>query len=224
MNNSGFEKFLTDFNDILPQTIIDFKAVSPLEGDLFCGQNPVEVAKTLEEAGILGLSVVTEPVHFGGSLKLLRDISKAVSLPILRKDFIKSEDDLLETVENGAKGVLLICAAISPENVVKFHEKSLELGLHPVVEVHNREEMELAKKIQADFKIIGINNKDISILEKDGGTVSTTRELMKHAPDFGKAFIISESGISGYADAKAALNCGANAVLIGTAFWKSINN
>jgi len=195
------------------QVIIDFKAISPKDGDLFQGRNPLEVAVQLEKAGVWGLSVVTEPKNFGGSLDLLRSITSAVNLPILRKDFIKTEDDLRETLEAGATHVLLICATM--DNVAEMHEKALQIGLKPVVEVHTRDEMLLAQSIGA--KIIGINNKDITILEKDKGTVDLTVELAKLAPK--DAFIISESGIRNRADAEVALQSGANAVLVGTAFW-----
>ena len=193
--------------------IIDFKPVSPKHGDLFKGRDPIEVAVQLEKAGVLGLSVVTENEHFGGSLELLCKIVKAVKLPVLRKDFIQSENDLYETKDCGATGVLLICS--TTKNIGALHEKALSIGLKPVVEVHTHEEMELAKAISA--KIIGINNKDITVLEKDEGTVNRTLELIKSTPE--GAFIISESGIANREDAQKALDAGANAVLIGTAFW-----
>jgi len=199
---------------MLSKIIIDFKPVSPRHGDLFDGRDPVGVARRLERAGTLGLSVVTENEHFGGSLNLLRSVANAVSLPVLRKDFIKTEDDLYETLDCGAAGVLLICSMNN--DIGALHERARSIGLKPVVEVHTREEMELAKTIGA--KIIGINNKDITVLERDGGTVDLTIELIKTAPE--GAFIISEGGISTRYDALRALDAGADAVLIGTAFWR----
>jgi indole-3-glycerol phosphate synthase len=218
-SRSALTEFLRDYSEILPKMIIDFKSVSPKDGDLFRGREPVEVAKMLEQAGVSGLSVVTESEHFGGSLQLMRRIAHAVKLPILRKDFIKNEDDLRETLEYGAAKVLLICATIDSGKLEHLHDKAITLGLHPVVEVHNREEMKLALQIGA--KIIGINNKDITRLEKDSGTVATTIELIGNIPKEIKpsVTIISESGISTPQDAKSALEAGANAVLIGTAFW-----
>jgi len=199
---------------MVSKIIIDFKPVSPRHGDLFKGRNPLEAARRLEKAGVLGLSVITEAEHFGGSLDLLRSVVNAVSLPVLRKDFIKTDDDLYETHGCGAKGVLLICAAA--KNIGALHDKALSIGLVPVVEVHTRDEMELAERIGA--KIIGINNRDITVLEKDGGTVDLTLDLIKTAPK--GAYIISESGIYCREDAQRVLDAGANAVLIGTAFWQ----
>ena len=198
---------------MLSRAIIDFKPVSPEAGDLFKGRDPLDVARRLEKAGVLGLSVVTEREHFGGSLDLLRGVANAVSLPVLRKDFIKTADDLLETVECGAKGVLLICATTG--DVGSLHEKALSVGLKPVVEVHTPDEMRLAESIGA--KIIGINNRDITVFERDGGTVGLTLDLIKMAPE--GAFVISESGIADSGDAQRALDAGADAVLVGTAFW-----
>ncbi|MCL1851717.1 MAG: indole-3-glycerol-phosphate synthase [Peptococcaceae bacterium] len=211
--------------DIMDKIIIDFKPLSPQHGDLFKGRDPLEVARRLEIAGVLGLSVVTEEEHFGGSLALLRAITKTVSLPVLRKDFIKTEDDLRETLDCGARGVLLICSTItqipgetasSSGALGALYEMALSLGLEPVVEVHTPAEMELAKNIGA--RIIGINNKDITVLEKDAGTVDLTLELIKAAPR--GTFVISESGISCREDAARTLEAGAGAVLIGTAFWQ----
>ena len=194
--------------------IIDFKAISPKDGDLFQGRNPVDVAVELEKSGVFGLSIVTESENFGGSLNLLRSITSEVNLPfILRKDFIKSEDDLYETFDCGATHVLLICSTMG--NVGEMYGKSLQIGLKPVVEVHTLAEMEIAKQLGA--KIIGINNKDITVLERDSGTIERTLELVKLAPK--DAFIISESGIRNNSDAEKAIRNGANAVLIGTAFW-----
>jgi len=183
-------------------------------GDLFGDRDPIAVAKHLEQKGILGISVVTREQDFGGSIDLLRRLRKAVRLPILRKDFVTCENDLHITKEYCAEGILLICS-LTP-NIDKLYEKSLSLGLKPVVEVHTEKEMHLAKKLGA--KIIGINNKDITGLEKDNGTTTRTLELIKLAPK--DSFVISESGIQNNTDAQAVLEAGANAVLIGTAFWK----
>lgn len=199
---------------MLSKVIIDFKPVSPQYGQLFKGRDPVAEARRLEQAGVLGLSVVTEREHFGGSMELLRQITRAVSLPVLRKDFIQTQEDLKETLDSGAKGVLLICATCP--DIAGLHEKALAMGLKPVVEVHTAQELKTAQTIGA--KIIGINNRDITVLEKDDGTVNLTLNLMQAVPR--DAFVISESGIQSRAEAQKALESGADAVLIGTAFWQ----
>ncbi len=195
--------------------IIDFKHISPQHGDLFMGRDPAKEARRVEKAGALGISVVTERESFGGSLELLMAVTSAVSLPVLRKDFITEEAQIYETKDCGAAGILLICSTIPEDKIGALHDKALSIGLKPVVEVHTREEMELAKKIGA--KVIGINNRDILVLERDNGTVDLTAQLIKLAPP--GAFIISESGIKSRADAERAIENGADAVLVGTAFW-----
>ena len=197
--------------------IPDIKCISPKEGDLLKGRNPVAVAKRLVEYGAPALSVVTERERFGGSPKLLREIVTHTGVPVLRKDFVRDENMLVETVKLGAAAVLLICAITDEENLYALYKKAIELGLEPLVEVHTVEEMEFAKKIGA--KLIGINNRDIVTLEMDSGDVSRTSALAANAPT--DALLISESGILSRSDAKLAASVGANAVLVGTALWQA---
>jgi len=201
--------------NIAKKTIIDFKPRSPKDGDLFGQLDPVEVARDLERKGILGISVVTEGPNFGGSLELLCRLAKAVSLPILRKDFVKSESDLYATLDCGVSYVLLIAATMR-DSLPALYERAMSLGLSPVVEVHSYAEMDIAKRL--DAKLIAINNKDITMLEKDDGASDTTLGLIGHAPK--DAFVISASGIRNNSDAQGLIQAGAGAVLIGTAFWK----
>lgn len=197
--------------------IPDIKLVSPKEGNLFQGKNPVNMAMLMEKLGAPAISVVTEPKDFGGSLKLLTDVASAVSVPVLRKDFISDEDDLCRTKECGASAILLICACLSEEKLKKLYNAALCLSLEPLVEAHTKEELTLAGNLGA--RLIGINNRDILTLEKDDGSVARTRELAAYVP--GDALLISESGIATPEQAKAAIRAGAGAVLVGTAIWRS---
>lgn len=197
--------------------IPDIKCISPKEGDLLCGRDPLTVAKLLEEAGAPVMSVVTEQKYFGGSLELLQNIAANTNLPLLRKDFIGSTDDLKITKDCGASAILLICAKLSPSKLAELYEQSLQIDLEPLVETHTKDEMIFANDIGA--KLIGINNRDITSLEKDHGTVNNTRQLAASKP--ANALLISESAMKTPADAKAAINAGADAVLVGTAIWRS---
>lgn len=197
--------------------IVDFKRISPKEGELFGTREPAEVAKILEKAGAPAFSVVTQAEEFGGSLALLKEITKAVNLPVLRKDFIQDEEDLRKTLDCGAEAVLLICACMSRDRLFRLYEASLRLGLTPLVETHISEELELAESLGAT--VVGINNRDILSLEKDDGAVDVTGELAREAPK--NALLISESGIQSPAEARLAIEAGADAVLIGTALWKA---
>ena len=197
--------------------IPDIKCVSPKEGDLLRGRDPVDIAKLLVCCGAPVLSVVTERKRFGGSPDLLRSVANAVKVPVLRKDFIKEESILEETAEMGASAVLLICAVTEKKIIAKLYEKAIRLGLEPFMEVCSEEEMKFAKAIGA--RLIGINNRDITTLELDDGGPSRTATLASGIPK--DALLISESGILSPDDAKLAASAGANAVLVGTALWRA---
>jgi indole-3-glycerol phosphate synthase len=197
--------------------IPDIKCRSPKEGDLLKGRDPVKTAAELVSCGAAVLSVVTEGESFGGSDSLLREVVKAAGVPVLRKDFIKTPEEIEKTAALGASAVLLICSILSEDELAALFKKALSVGLEPLVETHTPAELALAKSLGA--KLIGINNRDITTLELDNGGVSRTRELIGAAPR--GAVIISESGINSGADAQIAAASGANAVLVGTALWKA---
>jgi len=195
--------------------IPDIKRISPKTGELFRGRDPAETAARLVGMGAPVLSVVTEPEQFGGSAELLRNITKRVDVPILRKDFIKDEEALYETRDIGASAVLLICAVTDGKTLAALCEKAAQIGLEPLVEVHTREEMAFAVKLGC--RLIGVNNRDITALEMDNGGPSRTAALAAEMP--AGSLLISESGIITPADAKLAASAGANAILVGTALW-----
>ena len=195
--------------------IPDIKCISPKEGDLLRGRDPVDTAKYLVSCGAPLLSVVTERERFGGSPELLADIAKSVDAPVLRKDFITSENQLSETAELGAAAVLLICAVSDEKNLNALYEKAIKFGLEPFVEVHTAEEMKFAGKLGA--RLIGINNRKIVTFEQDDGGPERTVALASKTPS--GALLVSESGILSPDDAKLAASARANAVLVGTALW-----
>jgi len=211
------QALLTKKQSGLIPVIPDIKCISPKEGDLLRGRDPLAAVKLLKEAGAPALSVVTEQKYFGGSIKLLEKIAKATTLPLLRKDFIDSTDDLRITKDCGAAAILLICAKLPPAKLRELYEQALQMDLEPLVETHTKEEMDFVASIGAT--LIGINNRDITDLEKDHGTVNNTRLLADAKP--ANALLISESAIQAPADARAAINAGADAVLLGTAIWKA---
>ncbi len=197
--------------------IVDLKAYSPKDGDLLRGRTHSELALTFKKAGAPALSVVTEEKHFHGSLEALRQVATVSGLPVLRKDFITEPKELEATVEAGAAAVLLICAMHSPARLEQLFRAAHELGLEVLVETHTAQELETAAALGA--KLIGINNKDISKLELDDGTVWNTLTLIGQAPR--DALIISESGLHTRADVCAAIEAGADAVLIGSALMQA---
>ena len=197
--------------------IPDIKRISPKEGELFRGRDPADAAIRLEQLGAPAISVVTEPKNFGGSIKLLEDVASAVSVPVLRKDFITDEDDLRRTKDSGAAAVLLICACMPAVQLRKLYGIALRLSLEPLVETSTAEELAEARRLGA--KLIGVNNRNILSLERDDGSISRTQELAAVVPQ--DALLVSESGIKTPEQARAAIEAGAGAVLVGTAIWKS---
>jgi len=197
--------------------IPDIKCVSPKDGDLLRGRDPVATAKALVDGGAPVLSVVTERERFGGSTELFSAIVQAVNIPVLRKDFITSEGQVEETAALGAAAILLICATTDPKKMRTLYEKTLTLGMEPLVEVHTAQEMQLAYELGA--RLVGINNRDIVSLELDDGGPGRTAALASGLP--AGALLISESGILSPEDAKLAVMSGANAVLVGTALWQA---
>jgi indole-3-glycerol phosphate synthase len=195
--------------------IPDIKSRSPKEGDLFRGRNPVGEAARLAAAGAPVLSVVTEAAHFGGSAALCAAIAAAVNVPILRKDFITSADEIKRSADMGAAAVLLICATVSDALLKTLYETALGCGLEPLVEAHTA--AELTRALALGARLVGINNRDITAFETDDGGVSHSKSLLERIPRH--VLKISESGILTRADVVAAQAAGADAALVGTALW-----
>ncbi|MEN6314605.1 MAG: indole-3-glycerol-phosphate synthase [Clostridiaceae bacterium] len=201
---------------IIP-VIPDIKCKSPGEGDLLLGRNPVGIAADLAAAGAPVISVVTETVHFGGSAELLRQIAKEVRKPVLRKDFITSREQLAESLEIGASGVLLIASMLSLKKLRTLAEEALELGLEPLIETHDEEEIKAVCEWNMTF--IGINNRNIAQWEMDGGNVHTTERLAGLIRT--GALVLSESSMESPLDVLRATAAGAHAVLVGTAILRA---
>lgn len=197
--------------------IADIKPVSPRDGALIGSRDPASVAQQLVAAGACAVSVVTEPVHFGGSLDTLRAICSAVRVPVLQKDFFLSADQVEDSLACGAGAVLVILATTPDDLAYELCRRARERGLEAVVEIHTRKELERAMRLKPS--IIGINNRDILALEKDSGDVRTTEELVPLVAD--GIVTISESSLLDEGAIRRALRAGADAVLVGTAILQS---
>ena len=199
--------------------ISEVKVRSDKEGGLLRGRDPVALAKKMAQCRVAGISVVTEPEHFGGSIDLLKAVAAAVDLPILHKDFITTEDQIAESAACGASAILLITSMLEMDNIARLIEKAKSRGLETLVEVHSVAEV---KKIQhLPFDLMGINNRDITVFEVDDSDVSKTEELAGFCRD--TRILISESSIASTADVRRAGRCGADAVLVGTAVLRAVN-
>lgn len=195
--------------------IAEVKKASPSAGIICNDFDPVRIAKEYEAAGASCLSVLTDEKFFQGSLDYLRQIREAVNLPLLRKDFIIDERQILEAIEWGADAILLIVAILSDEQLQKFHSLAIEAGLAVLVEVHDESELQRALKVSP--KLLGVNNRDLKTFKVD---LATTEKLAKNA---GSALLVAESGIHTRADVERLKKCGAKAILVGESLLREGN-
>ncbi|MDK2990265.1 MAG: indole-3-glycerol phosphate synthase [Methanoculleus sp.] len=193
--------------------IAEVKYASPSRGRIHDGCTPEAIAREFVAAGAAGLSVLTEPTYFGGSTGYLVRVRRAVTVPILRKDFIIDERQLGETRALGADAVLLI-ARVLGDRLPAFVDKARTLGLEPLVEIHNRSEMERALATRAN--LIGINNRNLETMTID---LSTTVRLARAAREAGR-LVVSESGITWPYDVRN-LSRHCDAFLIGSALMSA---
>lgn len=194
--------------------IAEVKKASPSAGVIAENFDPVLIAKAYESAGAHALSVLTDEVYFQGALKYLIDIRAAVSLPVLRKDFIIHEVQIYEAAVAGADAILLIVAALEQNDLVHLLEVAETCQLDALVEVHNLEEMERA--LDTNARLIGINNRNLRTFQVD---LATTEELSEEVPD--SVTLVSESGIKTNADARRVFNAGVNALLVGETLMRA---
>ena len=190
--------------------IAEIKRRSPSKGQLAPELKAPERAASYVAGGASALSVLTEPDRFGGSLDDLRQVSAAVPVPVLRKDFIVDPLQLYEARASGASAVLLIVRALAPSQLVALVASAREAGLEPLVEV--RDERELDRALDAGALVIGVNNRNLETLEVDAGTVA---RIIPRIP--AGLIAVAESGVTGRRDAEAAAATGADAILVGSA-------
>jgi len=194
--------------------IAEVKRSSPSKGSLAPISDPASLAEQYQEAGASAISVLTERRRFGGSLADLVAVRKAVDLPVLRKDFMVDQYQFLEARAHGADLVLLIVAALSKNQLSDYLALTQELGMHAIVEVHTNKELEIALDNSCEF--IGVNSRNLKTLEVDPVGF---KELLPRIPH--EVIRIAESGISTRADVEFAVECGANAILVGEALVRA---
>jgi indole-3-glycerol phosphate synthase len=214
VGSAGEQRFGSALREPGIGVIAEFKRRSPSAGVLRETPNVNELVCAYERGGASALSVLTEGPNFDGTLEDLREARAACELPILRKDFIVDEYQLYEARAAGADAVLLIVAALEPEELTALHESAQKLGLDVLVEVHDREELWTAVGVGA--KLIGINNRDLRDFSVD---VERTARLMDEIP--AGVTVVSESGIAGVEQLRKLENAGVDAVLVGESLMRS---
>ncbi len=190
------------------RVIAETKRASPSAGVIAANYDPVEIAMRYKENGANAISVLTEQNYFGGKREHLIAVREAVALPILRKDFIIDERQIVESVAMGADAILLIVAGLQPGQLRALHDCATANKLSVLVEVHTRNEIGVA--IDVGAKIIGINNRNLATLKID---LATTEELLPEIPK--GITIVSESGIRTAADLKRMAALSVDALLVG---------
>ena len=194
--------------------IAEIKQASPSSGILRKDFNPAAIAKIFEANSVQAISVLTEEEFFLGKLNHIEEVKKAVSLPVLRKDFIIDEMQVYESRAAGADAVLLIMAILTPEKFKLLFELARKLGMRALVEVHT--EKELRKALSYGAELIGINNRNLHTFEVD---LKTTEKLVPFIPS--NVVKISESGINELKDILLLKGLGVDAVLVGTCLMKA---
>ncbi len=195
--------------------IAEIKRASPSKGDLGLGASVEETASAYSRGGAVAVSVLTEEDYFRGSLADLREVRRAVALPVLRKDFIFDDYQVYEAAAAGADALLLIVALLDDETLLRLRTiAETELGMDALIEVHTSEEM--VRAAASGASLIGVNNRNLHTFEV---SIDVSLELRQEAPV--EAVLVSESGLRSGADLKRLREAGYHGFLIGEALVAS---
>lgn len=208
----GFERALAEVDGL--GVISEIKRRSPSKGDLLIGLDPTDLARHYVSGGATCLSVLTDVDHFGGSADDLAAARAAVDVPIIRKDFTVSANDVVDARLMGADCVLLIAAALDDRELADFHALALEVGLDALVETHDEAEVERAMAVGAT--LIGVNQRDLVTF-----AVDTDRAVRVAAALPDGVIRVAESGVRDATDAAVLRSAGYHAVLVGEALVTS---
>jgi indole-3-glycerol phosphate synthase len=202
----AFERALLDSQ--APRVIAECKRRSPSRGILRQSYDPAAHARAYQAGGAAAISVLTEPTFFDGAPDDLRAVRNAVDIPILRKDFIVSEYQLVEAVTLGADAVLLIVSALDESDLRALHRRAGELGLACLVEVHDI--VEVQRAVDAGARVIGVNSRNLRTLAVDANVLE---HVAPRLPD--NVVAVAESGIRTRADLDRLAAAGYSAFLVG---------
>lgn len=209
----GFRRALE--TSVRPVSVIaEVKKASPSKGLIRPDFEPVAIARAYEAARAECMSVLTDESFFQGSLSYLRMIHESVNRPLLRKDFLIDEMQVVEARTAGADAILLIAAILDGEQLRHLHQTAEELGMDVLVEVHDRKECEMVFQSLTP-KLLGINNRNLNTFQTD---LQVTHEVMRDLPS--SLTVVSESGISLPVDIENVRRAGARAVLVGEHFMR----
>jgi len=188
--------------------IAEVKKASPSAGVIREDFDPVAIARIYAEHGAACISVLTDEEFFQGSLDYLRQVREAIDLPVLRKDFIIDSYQLLEARAAGADAILLIAECLDDCNLRKLHNEAIELGMTPLVELYDAEN--LTRVLAAGASLIGVNNRNLHTFDVD---LERTLRIRSQVPD--DCVLVGESGIKTRVDVERLEAAGIHAVLVG---------
>ena len=194
--------------------ICEFKRKSPSNGNINYTSNISDVIKGYEKAGAVGVSILTNKKYFDGSISDINDVKTSIEIPILRKEFVISEYQIIEAKSIGSDSILLIASILSKEQIKNYSSLAKSLGLEVLLEIHSIDELNEVSKY--DIDIIGVNNRNLDTLEID---IKNSIEIFKKIP--GEFIKISESGISKVESIVKLNKVGYDGFLIGENFMKS---
>ena len=215
-NSRGFAKRLTEDSKNALAVIAEIKRRSPSRGLLSHDLDPKVVAEQYKNAGASCISVLTDSDFFGGSVDDLKSARGAVDLPVLRKDFTVSLNDICDAKLMNADCILLIVAALNKDELSEFHKFASELGLDVLVEIHDEPELDLALEIGA--KMIGVNQRNLKTFEVDQ---QRAVRIAKKIPS--NVVRVAESGVRTRDDASQLRDAGYHAILVGESLVTSKN-
>lgn len=208
----SFKKGISQENKL--SIIAEIKKSSPSKGIIKEGFSPIEIAKNYEENQVEAISVLTEDKFFQGDNSYLEIVRDVTSVPLLRKDFIIDVYQIYQSKALGADAILLLAGILTKRQLIDFQRIAKEIGLDTLVEVHNKEELDMV--LETDAEIIGINNRDLKTFTI---SLKTTEDLINFIPK--NKLVISESGIHSREDIQYLQNLGVKAVLIGESLMRA---
>ena len=219
LRNSYFFKlempsFYNSLNKQAPSIIGEFKRKSPSKGIINTHSEIEKVAIGYEEAGLAAMSILTDTNFFGGEIQDLVKVAVVTKMPLLRKDFIIDEYQIIESKSIGASAILLIASVLTKKEIHDFSSLASDIGLDVLFEIHNEKDLE---KLDSEIKIIGVNNRNLRTFEV---SMENSIRLLPFLP--GNCFKVAESGFKSIKDVNVLFSAGYNGFLIGENFMKSV--
>jgi indole-3-glycerol phosphate synthase len=201
-----------------PALMVDVKCRSPRDGELISDARLEPYVQALLDGGVDALSTPTDPQFFGGNIEIAQRIRRLADVPLMRKEFFRTVEQMDESYQAGFDAVQLSLSTITdPALFAAMRARAEHFGLEVIIGVHNA--AQLARAVELGAVAVGLNNRDITALELDDGTVDRSAAVLSAAP--ADVFVISESAFATPADVAQAAEAGADAVLVGTAMARS---